>query len=98
MSSARQNLERKRIKELEERKERLTELYAALYAERRGFVEPGNSISRSGASAPIGCASSKVFFITHPASPGVSFRPFQPLQLCAHRVFYEGAVCRLDTA
>eukprot|EP00116_Pleurobrachia_bachei_P009947 sb/3470209/ len=28
-------------------------------------------------SAPIGCAPSKGFFITHPASPGGSFRPFQ---------------------
>eukprot|EP00116_Pleurobrachia_bachei_P019019 sb/3479281/ len=27
-------------------------------------------------SAPIGCASSKGFLITHPASPGGSFRPF----------------------
>eukprot|EP00116_Pleurobrachia_bachei_P004918 sb/3465180/ len=28
-------------------------------------------------SAPIGCASIKGFLITHPASPGDSFRPFQ---------------------
>eukprot|EP00116_Pleurobrachia_bachei_P018890 sb/3479152/ len=28
-------------------------------------------------SAPIGCASSKGFLITHPASPGGFYRPFQ---------------------
>eukprot|EP00116_Pleurobrachia_bachei_P016864 sb/3477126/ len=38
--------------------------------------------------APIGCASSDIILITHPVSPGA-------LQLC---VFYEGAVCRVDTA
>eukprot|EP00116_Pleurobrachia_bachei_P001994 sb/3462256/ len=35
----------------------------------------------SSLSAPIGCASSKGFLITHPASPGGSFRPFQIARL-----------------
>eukprot|EP00116_Pleurobrachia_bachei_P006968 sb/3467230/ len=56
-------------------------------------------------SAPIGCASSKGFLITRLAKPGGSFRSFQitrlPWQLNCFvpiDVFYEGAVCRLDTA
>eukprot|EP00116_Pleurobrachia_bachei_P012205 sb/3472467/ len=54
------------------------------------------------AAAPIGCAPSKGFLKTHPASPGGSFRPFQRDDnntvamatelLCAHYVFYEGAL------
>eukprot|EP00116_Pleurobrachia_bachei_P015456 sb/3475718/ len=39
---------------------------------------PTGSVSNSfTAFAPIGCAPSKGFFITRPASPGGSFRPFQ---------------------
>eukprot|EP00116_Pleurobrachia_bachei_P010023 sb/3470285/ len=57
-------------------------------------------------SAPVGCASSKGFLITHPASPVGSFRPFQitrlpwqlsSSQLCAHNVFYEGALSPLTS-
>eukprot|EP00116_Pleurobrachia_bachei_P001272 sb/3461534/ len=47
-------------------------------------------------SAPIGCASSKGFLITHPALPGVPKVCATALELWSHGVFYEGAVLTND--
>eukprot|EP00116_Pleurobrachia_bachei_P017698 sb/3477960/ len=49
--------------------------------------KPANIVTLYTTSAPIGCASSKGLLIINPASPGA-------LQLCAHNVFYEGAISR----